>query len=97
MTIARERALGRIGSDTLASTQPVATLRRMVARAMTLFRCWREREQMRREVASMSGRDFGDLPVPPGLIADECRRWPWRRSISQWGEIRSTAKRQSSV
>jgi len=42
------------------------------------FARWRERERLRRELAGMCSRDFGDLAVPPGLIADEKRRWPWQ-------------------
>ena len=34
---------------------------------------------MRRELASMSQRDFGDVPVPVGAVRDVARRWPWQK------------------
>lgn len=60
------------------------------------LRCWIRRKQSRREVASMSARDFRDLKVPPSLVADELRRWPWQGPSPQWrtvGAKWSTANR----
>jgi len=48
---------------------------------------WRERERLRRELAGMRGRDFGDLAIPTGLIEDETRRWPWQEWSSEWSVI----------
>jgi hypothetical protein len=48
--------------------------------------CWRQ-ERQRRELAAMRGRDFGDLTVPPSLVTDELRRWPWQVSSPQWGAV----------
>jgi hypothetical protein len=48
------------------------------------LRCWWERVELRRELSSMSVRDFGDVKVPPSLTADEVRRWPWQGSSPQW-------------
>ena len=52
-----------------------------------LLRTWRERQRERRELSLMLPRDFGDLPVPPGLIADEIRRWPWQKASQEWSEV----------
>lgn len=49
---------------------------------------WRERNRLRHELSKMTPHDFGDLPVPRGIIFDECRRWPWRDMSPQWGSIR---------
>ncbi len=51
-----------------------------------LHRCW-QRERERRELAALGSRDFGDLVVPPSLVADELRRWPVQEASPQWGEI----------
>jgi uncharacterized protein YjiS (DUF1127 family) len=48
---------------------------------------WRDRERLRRELAGMRSRDFGDLAVSPGLIEDEKRRWPWQEWSSQWSAV----------
>jgi uncharacterized protein YjiS (DUF1127 family) len=48
---------------------------------------WRERERHRRELATMRACDFGDLAVPPGLIEDEKRRWPWQAWSAAWSGI----------
>ena len=45
-----------------------------------------QRERERRELAAMRSRDFGDLAVPPGLIIEELRRWPWQKSSPLWGQ-----------
>lgn len=57
-------------------------------RLARLGQTWRERNRLRREVSTMSPRDFGDLPVAPGIIFDECRRWPWQNVSPQWRTIR---------
>lgn len=49
---------------------------------------WRERELQRRELATMSSGDFGDLPVSCGLIRSEQRRWPWQHWSEGWAAIR---------
>ena len=46
---------------------------------------WRKRERLRRELSQMSPRDFGDLTMPPSLVRDEVRRWPWQPQSQQWG------------
>lgn len=84
MTIARERVLGRARADVVISRQPVAVLRRTVARAVGLVRRWRERERMRQELASMSPRDFGDITVSPGLVREELRRRIWQGWSREW-------------
>jgi uncharacterized protein YjiS (DUF1127 family) len=50
---------------------------------------WRDRERLRRELAGMRHRDFGDLAVSPGLIEDEKRRWPWQELSSEWSTVTS--------
>ena len=45
-----------------------------------------QRERERRELAAMRSRDFGDLAVPPSLVIDELRRWPWQKSSPLWGQ-----------
>lgn len=37
----------------------------------------------------MSARDFRDLKVPPGLVAEELRRWPWQGPSPQWRAVGS--------
>jgi hypothetical protein len=37
----------------------------------------------------MSARDFHNLKVPPGLVADELRRWPWQELSRQWHVVGS--------
>jgi uncharacterized protein YjiS (DUF1127 family) len=54
-----------------------------------LLRTWRMRELQRRELSTMSPRDFGDLAVPRSLAKDEIRRWPWQKSSPQWSQITS--------
>ena len=51
---------------------------RQVVRLLSLLVRWRERERHRRELTTMSVRDFGDIAVPPGLIREEQARWPWQ-------------------
>jgi uncharacterized protein YjiS (DUF1127 family) len=48
---------------------------------------WRERAHQRREIAVMRERDFGDIIVPPGLIVEEARRWPWQRFSIGWSAM----------
>jgi uncharacterized protein YjiS (DUF1127 family) len=63
---------------------------------LRLVRRWRERERLRLELSLMRPRDFGDLAVPPGLVVDEVRKWPWQQSGPNWGEIRSADSRGAS-
>jgi uncharacterized protein YjiS (DUF1127 family) len=51
------------------------------------LRAWWRRERERRELAAMGVRDFGDLTVPPGLVREEARLWPWQKSSPQWAEV----------
>jgi uncharacterized protein YjiS (DUF1127 family) len=53
----------------------------------------RRRERERRELAAMDASDFGDLAVPPSLLVDEVRRWPWQKSTPQWGAVAAEAGR----
>jgi uncharacterized protein YjiS (DUF1127 family) len=48
---------------------------------------WRKQQRLRRELSLMSPRDFGDLAVPPSLVRDELRRWPWQPRSAEWGEL----------
>lgn len=57
---------------------------RQVARLLRLLVRWRERERHRRELTTMSVRDFGDIAVPPGLMREEQARWPWQAMSSGW-------------
>ena len=56
------------------------------------LRLWRQRNRYRNELATMGKRDFGDLAVPPSLVRDEFRRWPWQKSSPQWEEIGKTRR-----
>lgn len=60
-----------------------------ITAALGRLRSWREREGFRRQLASMSARDFRDLKVPPSLVADELRRWPWQKPTPQWRTVGS--------
>ncbi|HXO01628.1 MAG TPA: hypothetical protein VN900_06190 [Stellaceae bacterium] len=64
-----------------------------LARLVGMLRAWRRRERERRELAAMGRRDFGDLTVPPSLVADEVRRWPWQKPSLQWGQIETRSRR----
>jgi hypothetical protein len=57
------------------------------AKVVWHLRIWRDRQLDRRELSMMSARDFGDLPVPASVIADETRRWPWQTPSPQWSEV----------
>ncbi len=46
-----------------------------------------QRERERRELTKVRGPDFGDLPVPPSLVLDELRRWPWQKSSPLWATL----------
>ncbi len=82
---ARYRAVAAVRSEPWRSPPPEAarTIRSRLYAASAavagLIRTWREREQLRRELASMSQRDFGDVAVPVGAVRDEARRWPWQK------------------
>lgn len=73
--------------------QPKPSSRRDIAIGLfDRLRCWRQRQQFRRELRSMSARDFSALKVPPSLVAAELRRWSWQKPSPQW---RTTAFGQS--
>lgn len=57
------------------------------AAILRTLRQWRERERQRREMSMLTERDFGDLALPPSLVRDELRRWPWQKPSPQWAEI----------
>lgn len=63
-----------VGSGVLAAFTAVARV----------FHRWFERERERRELATMSPRDFGELGVPFSAIRDEVNRWPWQRCVLGW-------------
>ena len=67
-------------ADRTARTRAAA----LVAAIGEALRRWRTRQRLRRELAQMSPRDFGDLAVPPSLIKDELGRAPWREPSPQW-------------
>ena len=54
---------------------------------LRLLALWREREHNRRELATMSVRDFSDIAVPPGLIREEQARWPWQAMNRGWSAL----------
>jgi hypothetical protein len=54
---------------------------------------WRERERLRLDLSLMRPGDFGDLAVPPSLVVDEIRKWPWQKWSPNWDEIRSAVSR----
>ena len=60
---------------------------RQVVRLLRLLVRWRERERHRRELTTMSVRDFGDIAGPPGLIREEQARWPWQAMSSGWAAL----------
>ena len=64
------------------------SVKRVILFLVRLPQTWRERDRLRRELSTMSPHDFGDLPVSPGMIFDECRRWPWQNVSPQWRTIR---------
>ena len=64
----------------------------LVAAALRQIARWRERERERRELAMMSIRDFGDLAVPPGLVREELRRWPWQAWGQGWNALAAASK-----
>jgi uncharacterized protein YjiS (DUF1127 family) len=66
--------------------------RGLIDAVLRVLRRWRERERLRRELAGMRDRDFGDLVIPPGLIEDERRRSPWQEWSSEWSTIASRRK-----
>jgi uncharacterized protein YjiS (DUF1127 family) len=51
------------------------------------LRQWRQRSRERRELSQLTPRDFGDLALPPSLLANELGRWPWQRWNAQWGAV----------
>jgi hypothetical protein len=75
------------------TTRPTGrTMRWVKAIYRVLHGSW-EPERQRRELSMMRARDFGDLAVPPSLVTEELRRWPWQKPNSQWGEV--AARRRS--
>jgi len=67
---------------------PTQAVRRFLIELRRLLRGWRDRTRQRRELARLHSRDFGALPVPDNLLAEESRKWPWQRFSPQWAEIR---------
>lgn len=95
--IATAAALGSLRPT--QTTTPVERSR--VGRAwpavVQLWRTWRERELQRRELSTMSPRDFGDLAVPPSLLKEELRRWPWQKPSQQWSQIKANRGAQKDA
>lgn len=77
-------------NDVLANTPNRPGWRKISGGIFRLIGRWREHERLRRDLSSMRAGDFGDLSVPPGLIAEEVRKWAWQKDNPLWGEIRST-------
>lgn len=72
-------------SPTTSSFQPEASsLRDIAISVFGRLRCWKQRQQFRRELRTMSARDFSVLRVPPSLVTGELRRWPWQKPNPQW-------------
>jgi len=67
--------------------RPIGRAMRWVRATYRVLSGWWERERQRRELSMMRARDFGDLAVPPSLVIEELRRWPWQKPNSQWGEV----------
>jgi hypothetical protein len=76
-----------------ALSHKTRSLGNWISAALGLLRAWWERVGFRRELSLMSARDFGDRKVPPSLVADELRRWPWKEPSPQW---RAAASRWSA-
>jgi uncharacterized protein YjiS (DUF1127 family) len=77
-----------------AAPWPAAAAAPARARTLPLFaaildtlRQWRERSRERRELSQLTARDFGDLAVPPSLLANETGRWPWQKPSLGWGAV----------
>lgn len=66
------------------------------AALFAMLRTWHRRTRERREFRAMCVRDFGDLPVPPGRLRDESRRWPWQEPSPLWAEITPWRGRNSN-
>jgi uncharacterized protein YjiS (DUF1127 family) len=77
-----------------AATPPVG--RGILRGVFRLIASWRERERLRRDLSVMRPGDFGDLAVPPSLVVDEIRKWPWQKVSPQWGENRPAGSHRSS-
>jgi uncharacterized protein YjiS (DUF1127 family) len=75
-----QRPLGQV-------TRPIGRAMRWARTTYRVLHGWWERERQRRELSMMRARDFGDLAVPPSLVIEELRRWPWQKPNSQWGEV----------
>ena len=69
------------------ATRPIGRAMRWARTTYRVLHGWWERERQRRELSMMRARDFGDLAVPPSLVIEELRRWPWQKPNSQWGEV----------
>lgn len=88
---------GRSGKSTAAAVEErafntlEATARSRVTSAWMaiaqLLRTWWRRELQRRELSTLSPRDFGDLAVPQSLVSEEIRRWPWQKPSRQWSQV----------
>jgi uncharacterized protein YjiS (DUF1127 family) len=78
------------GASVLLPARPGARSRKGLLRTFLGWpRLWAERDRQPRELALMSAHDFGDIAVPPSLLRDEARRWPWQRPSAQWAELRT--------
>jgi uncharacterized protein YjiS (DUF1127 family) len=78
------------------ATRPIGRVMRSVRATYRVLHGWWEREGQRRELSAMRARDFGDLAVPPSLVIEELRRWPWQKPNSQWGEV-AAGRRNSNA
>ena len=79
------RANGRnINGMAASGDTPDRPAMRWVRATYRVLHGWWERERLRRELSTMRAPDFGDLTVPPSLVIEELRRWPWQKQNSQW-------------
>jgi hypothetical protein len=83
------RATTEAGRSVGITSAPVSETgqRQRIAAALALLRSWREHGDARRELSTLSARDFRALKVPPGLVSDELRRWPWQGPSPQWRTV----------
>jgi uncharacterized protein YjiS (DUF1127 family) len=83
----RVSAVAAVSWPAAAEPRGQARTPRPLAAMAGALRRWREHARLRRELSQMSARDFGDLAVPPSLLADERRRGPWQRPSPQWRTV----------
>ena len=82
--------LRNVETITGIATSPLYRLpAKLIGRIIGVIQICIARQQQRHELAQMSRRDFGDIFVPPGLIDDEARRWPWQSASEGWGALRA--------